>query len=44
MESGIQEVPLNIVFLESLPRTGVGKFAKLALRQMYAAGDIVVDV
>ncbi len=36
-------VPEHIVFLDSLPKTGVGKFSKTTLRQMYAEGDIVVD-
>lgn len=33
-------VPERITFLEALPKTGVGKFSKRALRQMYADGAL----
>ena len=39
-------IPDRVVFLEAIPRTGVGKFLKRALRERYAdlltAGGIVV--
>ena len=36
-------VPERIAFLEALPKTGVGKFSKRALRQMYAEGQIALS-
>jgi fatty-acyl-CoA synthase len=34
-------VPERIAFLEALPKTGVGKFSKRMLRQMYADGEVI---
>jgi fatty-acyl-CoA synthase len=36
-------VPENIAILDSLPKTGVGKFSKKTLRQMYADGEIIAS-
>lgn len=36
-------VPERIAFLDSLPKTGVGKFSKRTLRKMYADGEVVVS-
>jgi fatty-acyl-CoA synthase len=37
------QVPENWAFVESLPKTSVGKFDKKALRAAYAAGDLDVE-
>jgi fatty-acyl-CoA synthase len=42
-------IPDRVVFLEAIPRTGVGKFLKRALRERYAnflssAGDVVAQI
>jgi fatty-acyl-CoA synthase len=38
-------LPDDIVFIESVPKTSVGKFAKTRIREAYASGDYdVVEV